>query len=76
VIRIGVYLNHREKDVAMNLSEMTDDELRAEMKEAYGRYMYEEAAERFYNHDASSRAFARYVAAKTALEARAESSKN
>jgi hypothetical protein len=54
----------------MNLSEMTDDELRAEMKEAYGRYMYEEAAERFYNHDASRAAFVRYTDAKAELESR------
>ena len=54
----------------MNLEQMSLEELEKVMKSAYGSYMYEEAAERGYNFEASREAFNRYLAAKMEIEKR------
>lgn len=54
----------------MNYPEMTTEQLEAEMNAAYGRYMYEEAAERGYDFNASRKAWNEYLQAKTEFEKR------
>ena len=54
----------------MNYAEMTIEQLKAEINAAYGLYMYEEAAERGYDYNASRKAWNAYYQAKTELETR------
>ncbi len=54
----------------MDLSTLSDSELKIEMENAYRCYMYEEAAERNYNAEASRAEFSRYSAAAAEIKRR------
>ena len=59
----------------MDLTTLSLHELENEMTNAYRCYMYEEAAERNYDAEASRAEFSRYCAAKAELERRNNSQK-